>query len=88
MKAFLNAATAALVLVAGAGIAQAAAGHIATGKLASVDASRHRIMLGHHIYRYAPSKATASLAPGQHVKVFFREGHGHRWAHRIVPMAG
>lgn len=87
MKTLLNAATAAMVLVAGAGLAHASTGHVASGKVVRVNASRHMLTLGHHIYRYAPSQAQASLAPGQNVRVFYREAHGHRWVNRIVPLA-
>ena len=93
MKTLLNAATAAMVLVAGAGLAHAStghavSGHVVSGKLVRVNASRHMLTLGHHIYRYAPSQVQASLAPGQNVRVFYREAHGHRWVNRIVPLAG
>lgn len=83
-----KAATAAVAIVASAGVVHAASHHVAIGKIERLNAEKHQLVLDHHTYKYSPKIATKSLQQGENIKVFYRQWGGHRTAYKIVPMTG
>lgn len=86
MSTMKKVAGVALAMTAGAGLATAApAGREAVGRIEHLNPRGHYLKTNHQTYRYNPRMLGLGLKRGEEVRVFYREGHGHRVAYKIVP---
>lgn len=65
-------------------VAHPAVERIASGKIERLNVKNHTLILGHRTYRFSPALASASVKPGESVKVFYKEARGHRMVSKII----
>jgi len=79
-----------VALAMGAGVtAAAAAGPSleAKGRIEHMNPRGHYLTVGNQTYRYDPRILGMDIHRGEHVRVLYRERHGHRYAVQILPAA-
>ncbi|MFN0217727.1 MAG: hypothetical protein ACKVP4_02815 [Hyphomicrobium sp.] len=84
MKNLISTAGAALVIAATASTAMAASPLVASGKIERINPRAMHLTVNHRTYRYNPRLVGADLKRGENVRIFYRVGHGHRIANKIV----
>lgn len=88
MRVAKQVAGVALAMTAAAGAAVAASPtHEVTGRIEHLSPKRQHLTVRNQVYRYDPRIMGLGLRPGEHVRILYREQHGHRTAIRIVPAA-
>lgn len=87
MRHMKKLAIVALAITTGAGAAAAAsaAPNEVTGRIQNLNPRAHNITVKSQTYRYNPRLAGMSLRRGEHVRILYRESHGHRIAVKILP---
>lgn len=73
-----------IVLALGCGAANAG---VATGKVSKLDPVARKLMVGRHVYRFAPAFSSAALHNGDVVRLKYGWSHGHRLAKQVLPAA-
>ncbi|MCC7252291.1 hypothetical protein [Hyphomicrobium sp.] len=69
-----------------AGAASAASPtHEVTGRIEHLNPKGQNLTVRNHVYRYDPRLMGVGLRRGEHVRILYREQHGHRYAIQILP---
>lgn len=88
IKAMQKLAGAALAVSTAAGAAAAAgppSSHEVVGRIERLNPRGHHLTVKSETYRYDPRLTGAGLHRGDHVRILYRERHGHRYAIQILP---
>lgn len=88
MSTMKKVAGVALAVTATAGAAAAASTtHEAAGRIEHLNPRRQHLTVGNQVFRYDPRIVGVGLRRGEHVRILYRETHGHRYAIKIMPSA-
>jgi hypothetical protein len=86
MSTIKTVAGVALAMGTGAGVASATPiDREIVGRIDHLNPRGHLLEVNDQLYRYNPRLTGLDLRRGEEVRVFYREGHGHRVAYKIVP---